>query len=195
MSDQAEYPEDIINSLAANIEQIIRILGDDPSREGMVKTPVRAAKALYYATRGYRSDVSEAVGDAFFTSTSSGIVIVRDIEFYSFCEHHLLPFFGHVSVGYLPGDKIIGLSKVARLVNLYAARFQTQEHLTSQIVEALSGVLAPKGVIAVCTGEHLCMKMRGVEKQSSSTTTMRASGVFQTSPELRMEFFSSLTRS
>lgn len=187
-----QYPEPIISQLAGHIEQIIRLLGEDPSREGMRKTPVRAAKALYYATRGYRTTDADAVGDAFFTSTSSGIVTVKNIEFYSYCEHHILPFFGHISVGYIPGDKIIGLSKVARIVDRYSAQFQTQERFTNQVVQALDKALKPQGVIAVSTAEHLCMKMRGVEKQDSSTTTICTSGVFETDSALRSEFFNTL---
>lgn len=170
------YPSETIDQIAAHVEQIIKLLGENPSREGLLKTPQRAAKALYYATQGYRATEAETVGDALFTAPSDGPVIVKDIEFYSFCEHHILPFFGKVSVGYIPDGKIIGLSKVARIVNLFARRLQTQERFTRQVCDAVACAVGAKGVIVVCNGQHMCMKMRGVEKQSSSTTTIATAG-------------------
>ncbi|MCI9607078.1 MAG: GTP cyclohydrolase I FolE [Muribaculaceae bacterium] len=184
------YPQDTIDKIASHIEEIISLLGEDPSREGLVKTPQRAAKALYYATQGYRVTESETVGDALFTAPSSGMVIVKDIEFYSFCEHHILPFFGKISIGYMPHGKIIGLSKVARLVNLYARRLQTQERFTQQVCDAVGRAVDSDSVIAVCNGQHMCMKMRGVEKQDSSTTTVATFG--NMTPSQRMEFFEAL---
>lgn len=187
-----EYPNDTIEAIAGHIEEILRLLGEDPQREGLLKTPVRAAKALYFATSGYKSNPEEVVGDALFTAPSDGQVIIKDIEFYSFCEHHILPFFGRVSVGYVPGTKILGLSKVARIVNLYARRLQTQERFTRQVCDAIAESVGAKGVIVICNGQHMCMKMRGVEKQDSSTTTVATSGCYEDSTQLRAEFISSL---
>ena len=192
MGKDIEYPEEIINAIAGHFEEILKLLGEDPQREGLIKTPVRAAKALYFATSGYKSDTAEVVGDALFTAPSGGQVIVKDIEFYSFCEHHILPFFGRVSVGYIPDGKILGLSKVARIVNLYARRLQTQERFTRQVCDAVSRSVGAKGVIVLCNGQHMCMKMRGVEKQDSSTTTVATSGCYETDATLRAEFLSSL---
>ena len=187
-----EYPNETIEAIAGHIEEILRLLGEDPQREGLLKTPVRAAKALYFATSGYKSNPEEVVGDALFTAPSDGQVIIKDIEFYSFCEHHILPFFGRVSVGYVPGSKILGLSKVARIVNLYARRLQTQERFTRQVCDAIAESVGAKGVIVICNGQHMCMKMRGVEKQDSSTTTVATSGCYEDSTQLRAEFISSL---
>ena len=187
-----EYPNETIEAIAGHIEEILRLLGEDPQREGLLKTPVRAAKALYFATSGYKSNPGEVVGDALFTAPSDGQVIIKDIEFYSFCEHHILPFFGRVSVGYVPGTKILGLSKVARIVNLYARRLQTQERFTRQVCDAIAESVGAKGVIVICNGQHMCMKMRGVEKQDSSTTTVATSGCYEDSTQLRAEFISSL---
>lgn len=186
-------PEETINRIAAHYEAIIRLLGDDPSREGLVKTPMRAAKALYATTQGLRTNPDDVVGDAIFTHEGSKMIIVKDIEFYSFCEHHILPFYGRISVGYIPDGKIIGLSKVARLVNVYARRLQVQERLTAQICEKLCGILSAKGVMVKCTAQHLCMKMRGVEKQDSSTITTEYNGVFAADPTLRSEFLAAIS--
>lgn len=192
ISSEVNYPEEVIKELSSHIESILRILGEDTTREGLVKTPVRAAKALYYITDGYRHKDKDIVGDALFTSGGSRMVVVKDIEFYSMCEHHILPFFGHISIGYIPDGKIIGLSKIARLVNLYARRLQVQERLTKEIVHAVAEATGSESVIAVATGEHLCMKMRGVENHDSSTVTTEFSGKFETDPLLRMEFLNSL---
>lgn len=178
-----------IDEIAAHIEEIIKLLGEDCSREGLVKTPQRAAKALYYLTSGYRNQPDEVVGDALFNHEGSQIVTVKDVEFYSMCEHHILPFFGKVSVGYIPDGKIVGLSKVARLVNLFARRLQVQERFTSQLCREVQRIVGAKGVIVVCSAQHLCMKMRGVEKQDSSTTTIDYIGAFAENPALREEFF------
>lgn len=179
----------VIEQLASHYESIIRLLGDDPSRPGLEKTPVRAAKAMYYATSGYRENPEQILRSAIFDYAGSKIVIVKDIEFYSLCEHHILPFFGRVSVGYIPDGEMVGLSKLARIVNVYARRLQVQERLCADICNALTSTLATKGVIVSCTAEHLCMKMRGVEKQDSATTTLEYSGLFQENPSLRQEFF------
>lgn len=177
--------------VADHINEIIRLLGEDPSREGLLKTPMRAARALVYATGGYSLSPEDIVNDAIFESDTSGMVTVRDIEFYSECEHHILPFFGKVSIGYIPDGKIIGLSKLARLVDVYARRLQVQERMSSQILDAVNRLLHPKGAIVVCEAQHLCMKMRGVEKQDSSTVTVVTSGLFD-NHEVRKDFFMSL---
>lgn len=181
--------ESVVSQIAGHYEAIIRLIGENPGREGLVKTPLRAAKALLYATRGYRQNISDIVNGAIFSHEGSRMIVVRDIEFYSFCEHHILPFFGKISIGYIPDGKIIGLSKVARIVDMFARRLQVQERLTEQVCTHLQSVLSAKGVIARCTAEHLCMKMRGVEKQDSVTTTVDYNGVFESDPALRQEFF------
>lgn len=181
-----------IEQIALHVEAIIRLIGEDPNRQGLQKTPMRYAKALDYVTSGYRKDASEVLKQAIFEYAGSRIVIVKDIEFYSMCEHHILPFFGKVSIGYLPDGEMIGLSKLARLVDVYSRRLQVQERLTSQIMQALSSTLRTKGVIVACTAQHLCMKMRGVEKQDSATTTIDYDGAFENAPELREEFFRAL---
>ena len=179
-----------ISELAKHIEAIINLLGEDPTREGLLKTPVRSAKALYYLTDGYRRDAAEVVKQAVFSHDGgSKIIIVKDIEFYSMCEHHILPFFGKISIGYIPQDKIVGLSKLARLVDVYARRLQVQERLTAQVAQALEDAIPTEGVIVTCTAQHLCMKMRGVEKQDSSTTTMHCTGRFNVDAALRDEFY------
>ncbi len=185
--------QDIISQIARHYEEILRLLGEDTTREGLVKTPVRAAKALYYCTQGYRQTVEEVVGDAIFTHEGSDMITVQDIEFYSFCEHHILPFFGSVSVGYIPDGKIIGISKLARLVNLYARRLQIQERFTREICEAVRDVLGARGVIVVCNAGHLCMKMRGVEKQDATTTTLATTGLFD-DPSLLHRFLLTLKK-
>lgn len=181
--------EETIREIARHYEAIITLLGEDVTREGLVKTPMRAAKAMVYATRGYRQDADRLINGAIFTHEGSNMVIVRDIEFYSLCEHHILPFFGKVSIGYIPDGRTIGLSKLARLVDFYARRLQVQERLTAQICRIVMEKLGAKGVIVTCTADHLCMKMRGVEKQLPATTTIETAGAFSSSAELRDEFF------
>lgn len=190
--DSTIVDDSVVEQIAAHYEAIIRLIGEDTTREGLVKTPIRAAKALVYATRGYRQNVNDIVNGAIFTHEGSRMIIVRDIEFYSFCEHHILPFFGKISIGYIPDGKIIGLSKVARLVDMFARRLQVQERLTEQVCTELQQILSAKGVIAHCTAQHLCMKMRGVEKQQSVTTTIDYNGIFATDPTLRNEFLASI---
>ncbi len=177
-----------IDEISRHIEAIIRLVGEDPAREGLLKTPQRSAKALYYLTSGYRVNPGEMIEQALFDHEGSKIIVVKDIEFYSMCEHHILPFFGRISIGYIPDGKIIGLSKVARVVNAYARRLQVQERLTAQICDEIKATAGAKGVIAVCNAQHLCMKMRGVEKQDSSTTTIDYNGVFEDNQSLRDEF-------
>ncbi len=188
---EAEQAERIA-AIAGHYAEILRLIGEDPEREGLKKTPVRAAKALWYTTSGYRKDADEVMNEAIFEYAGSRIIIVKDIEFYSTCEHHILPFFGKVSIGYIPDGKMIGLSKLARLVDVYARRLQVQERLTSQLCEAVMRTLHAKGAIVVANAHHLCMKMRGVEKQESSTTTTDYAGVFAEDADLRREFFDTL---
>lgn len=183
-----------INQIAEHYKAIITLLGEDVTREGLMKTPMRAAKALYYATQGYHQNPDEVMKQAIFAHAGSRMVIVKDIEFYSFCEHHILPFFGRVSIGYIPDGKMIGLSKLARVVNVYARRLQVQERLTAQLCQSISDTLSAKGVIVACNAQHLCMKMRGVEKQDSSTTTIDYCGQFEQSVDLRREFMDALGR-
>ena len=188
-----ELSQETIEKIAEHYKAIISLIGEDVTREGLLKTPMRAAKAIAYVTRGYRQDPDEIINNAIFTHEGSRMVVVKDIEFYSLCEHHILPFFGRVSVGYIPNGKTIGLSKLARLVDYYARRLQVQERMTAQICHVIMEKLQAKGVIVVCTGEHLCMKMRGVEKQDSATTTIKTSGVFNDSAVLCDEFFKVLS--
>lgn len=183
---------EVVEKIATHFEAIIKLLGEDPNREGLLKTPIRAAKALYKSTQGYRANALEIAKQAIFENAGSKIIIVKDIEFYSFCEHHILPFFGKVSIGYIPNGKMIGLSKLARIVNVYAKRLQVQERLTTEVCNAVGEALDAKGVIVTCNAQHLCMKMRGVEKQETSTTTTDYIGEFEYSTELRKEFFESL---
>ena len=177
-----------IELIAGHIEEIIKLLGEDCTREGLLKTPIRSAKALYYLTSGYRANVDAVVHQALFEHEGSQIVMVKYIEFYSMCEHHILPFFGNISIGYIPDGKIIGLSKVARLVNVFARRLQVQERLTAQVCREVERIVGAKGVMVVCDAHHLCMKMRGVEKQDSTTSTMDYVGAFAKDPALREEF-------
>lgn len=186
-------PNETVEKIAAHFEEIIKLLGEDTQREGLLKTPIRAAKALYKSTQGYRGEDALTIAQkAIFEHAGSNMVIVKDIEFYSFCEHHILPFFGRVSIGYIPNGKMIGLSKLARIVNVFAKRLQVQERLTAEVCQAVAKSLDAKGVIVICNAQHLCMKMRGVEKQDSSTTTIDYIGEFENSPALRNEFFESL---
>lgn len=185
-----ERDDKTIREIAEHYREILRLVGEDPDREGLVKTPLRAAKAIYDITAGYRENAEEIASQAIFEHSGSRIVIVKDIEFYSMCEHHILPFFGKVAIGYLPKDKMIGLSKLARIVDCFARRLQVQERLTAQICELLSNTLPNDGVIVACEAGHLCMKMRGVEKQESSTTTYDYTGKFADDYSLRQEFLS-----
>lgn len=193
MSSTSGLPDETIAKIAEHYAAIIELLGEDVTREGLLKTPMRAAKAMAYITRGYRQDADTIINEAIFSHEGSQIVIVKDIEFYSVCEHHILPFFGKVSIGYIPNGKTIGLSKLARLVDFYARRLQVQERMTRQICEIVMQKLDAKGVIVLCKGEHLCMKMRGVEKQQSDTVTMETAGVFATDERLRAEFLQQIS--
>ena len=167
---------------------IIEAVGEDPNREGLLKTPERAAKAFEFLTRGYRQDVEELVNNAIFTSDTDEMVIVRNIELYSMCEHHMLPFIGKAHVAYLPQGKVIGLSKIARIVDLFARRLQIQEVLTKQIADCVNTSINAAGVGVIIEAKHMCMMMRGVEKQNSVMTTSCMLGAFREQPSTREEF-------
>lgn len=169
-------------------EKILKDLGEDPSREGLLRTPYRAEKALRFLTSGYTQDLDQIVNDALFTAENDDMVVVKDIEYYSLCEHHMLPFFGRVHVGYLPDKKIIGLSKIPRIVDVFARRLQVQERITQQIADTLMEVLEPRGVAVVSEAQHFCMMMRGVEKQCSSTVTSAMLGEFRRNKATKDEF-------
>ena len=166
------------------------LIGENPTREGLVKTPERVAKAWEFFSQGYTADIADIVNGAIFEEECSEMVIVRDIEFFSMCEHHMIPFFGRCHVGYLPKNRIIGLSKIPRIVDAFSQRLQVQERLTSQVAETLMDILNPIGVGVVMEGRHLCMQMRGVEKQNSFATTSAMLGQFRKSAETRAEFLS-----
>lgn len=185
---QSKHDPKLVEEIAEHYKAILELIGEDPNREGLLKTPVRAAKAILDITHGYKQNPLEIAQQAVFEHAGSRIVIVRDIEFYSTCEHHILPFFGKIAVGYVPDGKMIGLSKLARIVETFARRLQVQERLTSQVCDLLRQAMPVKGVIVACTAQHLCMKMRGVEKQESATTTFDYNGVFENDPSLRSEF-------
>lgn len=176
------------------VRQLIEALGEDPTREGLVDTPRRVSKSLQFLTRGYFQTVEEIVNGALFEAHSRHMVIVKDIEIYSMCEHHLLPFIGRCHIGYIPRDKVIGVSKLARIADMYARRLQIQERLTQQIADAIMDVLKPLGVGVVVEAQHLCMMMRGVEKQNSFMITSAVLGCFQDSLATRTEFFKLLER-
>ncbi|HET7233677.1 MAG TPA: GTP cyclohydrolase I FolE [Longimicrobium sp.] len=174
--------------MADLVRRQLELLGEDAEREGLLRTPERVAKALSALTSGYHADVRDVVGQGVFAEDSDQMVMVRDIEMYSLCEHHLLPFFGKVHVAYVPDGKIIGLSKLPRIVEVFARRLQVQERLTQQIADAVCDVLQPRGVGVVIEASHLCMMMRGVEKQNSSTITSALRGVFRDDARTREEF-------
>ena len=170
------------------ISQLLMRLGEDPERQGLLRTPTRIANALTFLTSGYKQTVEEVVEGAIFPDDCNEMVIVKDVEFYSQCEHHMLPFFGRVHVGYVPDGKIIGLSKIARIVDVFSRRLQVQERMTGQIADGLMEILAPRGVGVVVEASHFCMMMRGVQKQNSSTLSSAMRGIFQQDARTRMEF-------
>ena len=175
------------------IQNILHAIGEDPKREGLLKTPERVEKSLKFLTSGYDVDIDQLVNDALYNENYDEMVIVKNIDFYSLCEHHMLPFFGKCHVAYLPNGKIIGLSKVPRLVDAYGRRLQVQERLTTQIAHCIEDIVKPTGVGVVIEATHLCMSMRGVEKQNSYTTTSSMLGSFKKDPRTRAEFLSLLT--
>jgi GTP cyclohydrolase I len=180
-SDQLESRREIV-------EELLKSIGEDPTREGLLRTPERVAKSFDELTQGSNQNLEDVVGKGVFNEDCSEMVIVKDIEFYSLCEHHMLPFYGRVHVAYIPDGRIIGLSKIPRIVDMFARRLQVQERMTSQIAEAIQEVLQPKGVGVVADAAHLCMMMRGVQKQNSSTMTSCLVGSFRSDPRTRSEF-------
>jgi GTP cyclohydrolase I len=174
-------------------ELLVRI-GEDPTRDGLVDTPERMEKSMAFLTRGYAMDVNTVLHEALFDVNYDEMVIVKDIEFFSMCEHHLLPFFGKAHIAYVPNGKVIGLSKIPRVVDIFARRLQVQERLTTEIADAISGAIAPQGVAVILEAQHLCMMMRGVEKQHSATVTSAMLGVFKTQQQTRNEFLSLVRR-
>jgi GTP cyclohydrolase I len=182
-------PDEIYDpQMEENVKEMLLQLGEDPDREGLARTPLRVAKAMDFLTSGYTQSLEEIVNNALFESDADEMVLVKDIEFYSLCEHHMLPFFGRAHVAYMPNGRIIGLSKVARIVDLYARRLQVQERLTNQIADAMEEALHPHGVAVVMEASHFCMMMRGVQKQGSSMVTSAMRGGFRTNPSSRAEF-------
>ena len=177
-----------VENIASKYKKIIELIGEDVSREGLKKTPIRCAKALDFLTEGYSKNANEIIQKALFNEKYNQMVIIKDIELYSLCEHHLLPFFGKAHIAYIPDGKIVGLSKVPRIVNVFSRRLQVQERLTEDISKCLDKNLKPKGVAVVIEASHLCMQMRGVEKQNSITTTSAFSGVFLKDEKTRLEF-------
>lgn len=173
---------------------MLELVGENPSREGLSRTPERYEKAIRYLTSGSHMSLEDIVNGALFTVKCDEMVLVKDIEFFSLCEHHLLPFFGKVHVAYLPNDKVIGLSKIPRIVNMFARRLQVQERLTGEIADAISRIISPRGVAVLCEASHFCMMMRGVEKQHSSTVTSAMLGAFRKNKATRDEFLSLVNR-
>lgn len=190
MNPETEF-RDGLDELAAHYKAILNLLGEDPEREGLKKTPMRVAKAMQILTRGYTQDPHKVLTDALFEEQYDQMVIVKDIDFFSMCEHHMLPFYGKAHVAYIPNGHITGLSKIARVVDIYSHRLQVQERLTEQIMHCINNTLKPQGVMVVIEAKHMCMQMRGVEKQNSITTTSAYSGVFD-SMKVREEFMSLL---
>lgn len=178
---------DKINNLT---KQLLEEIGEDPSREGLLKTPSRVSKAWSFFSRGYNQDLDKIINNAVFNEDATDMVVVRDVEFFSLCEHHLIPFFGRAHVAYLPNGKVIGLSKIPRIIDMFSRRLQVQERLTRQIAETVKEILDPIGVAVIMEGQHMCMQMRGVEKQNSLTTTSSMLGKFRESDRTRSEFLS-----
>jgi len=187
--------ESKLSKMTDAVQTILECLGEDPDREGLKRTPLRVAKALLYCTKGYCQTVEDVVKDAIFEEDHNEMVLVRDIDIASMCEHHMVPFLGKVHIAYIPNSKVLGLSKLARIADVYARRLQVQERLTRQIAEAVMESINPKGVAVVCESQHMCMVMRGVEKTSALTTTSSVLGVFKSDPKTRAEFFSLVGKS
>ena len=185
---EEEYDSKNIESLKEHYSKVLELIGEDPSREGLIKTPERVAKAMQFLTQGYEMNATEILQSAIFSEDYSQMVLVKEIEFYSLCEHHLLPFLGKAHIAYIPDGNIVGLSKLPRVVDAFSRRLQVQERLTNEIRDCIQDTLKPKGVAIVMEARHLCMQMRGVEKQSSLTTTSAFSGAFLESEKTRLEF-------
>ena len=184
---EEQYDSKNIESLKEHYSKVLELIGEDPSREGLIKTPERVAKAMQFLTQGYEMNATEILQSAMFSEDYSQMVLVKEIEFYSLCEHHLLPFFGKAHIAYIPNGNIVGLSKLPRVVDAFSRRLQVQERLTNEIRDCIQDTLKPKGVAVVMEARHLCMQMRGVEKQSSLTTTSAFSGAFLESEKTRLE--------
>ena len=184
----------MIGKIEEITKQLLEEIGEDPNREGLIKTPNRLSKDWEFFSKGYKENLDIIINGAIFEEDARDMVIVRDIEFISLCEHHLIPFFGKAHVGYIPNGKVIGLSKIPRIIDMFSRRLQVQERLTHQIADAINIVLNPKGVSVVMEGRHMCMQMRGVEKQNSFTSTSAMSGQFKKSAETRSEFLSIISR-
>ena len=182
------------HSIADRIREVLSMLGEDASREGLLRTPERFDKAMRFLTSGYRTELAQIVNNAVFHVKCDEMVIVKDVEFFSMCEHHLLPFFGKVHVAYLPKDRVIGLSKIPRIVDMFARRLQLQERLTQQVAEAVSDAISPRGVGVLVEAQHFCMMMRGVEKQHSGTITSTMLGTFRSNKATRDEFLALVRR-
>ena len=185
---EEQYDSKNIESLKEHYSKVLELIGEDPSREGLIKNPERVAKAMQFLTQGYEMNATEILQSAMFSEDYSQMVLVKEIEFYSLCEHHLLPFFGKAHIAYIPDGNIVGLSKLPRVVDAFSRRLQVQERLTNEIRDCIQDTLKPKGVAVVMEARHLCMQMRGVEKQSSLTTTSAFSGAFLESEKTRLEF-------
>lgn len=179
---------EVLSAYGDAVRRQLELLGEDPGREGLAKTPARVAHSIAFLTQGYRQDARTVIGDAMFEEEHANMILVRDIELYSMCEHHMLPFFGKAHIAYIPDGKIVGLSKLARVVDIFARRLQVQERLTVEIAQALTDVLKPRGVGVVIEAAHLCMMMRGVQKQNSTTVTSAVLGSFRDDPKTRDEF-------
>ena len=175
--------------LEETVKKLLELLGEDPNREGLKKTPSRVAKALQFLTEGYHQNPKEILNQALFTSSNDEMVVVRDIEFYSMCEHHILPIIGRVHVAYIPNGKVVGLSKIPRIVNVFARRLQIQEQMTEQIADAILDTINPKGVAVVVHARHMCMEMRGVQKINSTTVSSALRGLFKSDQRTRTEFY------
>jgi GTP cyclohydrolase I len=184
-----DYNDEKVNAISSVYGEVLKNLGEDPSREGLVKTPERVAKALQYLTHGYDLDPAEILKSAMFAEKYDQMVVVKGIELYSMCEHHMLPFFGKAHVAYIPNGHIVGLSKIPRVVDVFARRLQVQERLTNEIRDCIHQTLKPQGVAVVIEAQHMCMQMRGVQKQNSFTTTSAFTGVFLKDNKTREEFF------
>jgi GTP cyclohydrolase I len=194
----APTASDLVSAASLTTQELYRELlvriGEDPTRDGLIETPERVEKSMAFLTRGYAMDATSVIQDALFDVDYDEMVIVKDIEFFSLCEHHMLPFFGKAHVAYVPNGKVIGLSKIPRVVDVFARRLQVQERLTTEIADAISAAIDPQGVAVILEAQHLCMMMRGVEKQSSATVTSAMRGVFKTQLQTRNEFLSLVRR-
>eukprot|EP00039_Didymoeca_costata_P018373 m.333190 g.333190 ORF g.333190 m.333190 type:complete len:265 (+) comp17090_c0_seq1:70-864(+) len=191
----ATREQERFNRMTFAVREILECIGEDPDREGLLKTPKRVAKALLYMTQGYETSVADVVNGAIFHENHKNMVVVKDIEFFSHCEHHMVPFFGKVHIAYIPNGPVIGLSKLARIVDVFARRLQVQERMTNQIANALMEELTPQGVAVVVKGTHMCMVMRGVQKTQAQTVTSQLLGAFKDDEHLRKEFFDHIYQS